>query len=114
MVIGKAIVIPPLQTIQLQMSSICEDWEIPYLNISEVRNPAEITTKLQELQPKVIIASIEDIANSSVQSQLQALKISYVALDECQVPILEFLAKKNHEQYHPVLNLCYLTSNSLA
>ena len=72
------------------MASICEEWDIPYLNLSEVRNHGDITTKLQELEPKVIIASIEDMANSSIQSQIQTLKISYIALDECQV-LLNFI-----------------------
>ena len=82
---GQAIVIPPLQTIQMQMATICQSWEIPYLNISDITNPAEIAAKLEETDPKIILCSIEDISDPRIQSQLQSLNVSYVALDECQV-----------------------------
>ena len=77
--------IPPLQTIQIQMEKICSAWKIPYLNLSDVANPDDIPDKLNELKPKIILSSIEDINKEEVQSKLQLLDISYVAIDECQV-----------------------------
>ena len=82
---GRAIVIPPLVTIQMQMASVCEAWDIPYLNLSNIHNPSDIQTKVVDLDPKIILASIEDISNPSVQSELQGLTIRYIALDEAQV-----------------------------
>ena len=67
---GQAIVIPPLQTIQMQMATICQSWEIPYLNISDITNPAEIAAKLEETDPKIILCSIEDISDPRIQSHL--------------------------------------------
>ena len=81
---GQAIVIPPLQTIQMQMAATCESWEIPYLNLSDI-NPSTIAEKVATEQPKVLLSSIEDISNCSVQAQLQCLRVAYVAVDECQV-----------------------------
>ena len=40
---------------------------------------------LSQLNPKIILSSIEDISQEEVQSQLQLLDITYVAIDECQV-----------------------------
>ena len=74
-----------LQTIQMQMASICKDWNIPYLDLSDIKNPADIPAKLEEIVPKIILTSIEDISNHAVQSQLQTLNVSYIAIDECQV-----------------------------
>ena len=84
-ILGQAIVIPPLQTIQMQMATTCENWDIPYLNLSDIQNPAEIGHKIAELEPKIILSSIEDISNDAIQSQLQTLTVSYIAIDECQV-----------------------------
>ena len=67
------------------MASTCENWDIPYLNLSTIKNPGDISDKLQELEPKIILSSIEDISSSAVQAQLQTLNISYIAIDECQV-----------------------------
>ena len=69
------------------MASTCAKWDIPYLNISDIKNPADIGAKLQQIEPKILLSSIEDISNPTVQAQLHSLKISYVALDECQVRI---------------------------
>ena len=80
--------IPPLVTVQIQMASDCDSWDIPYLNLSDIRHPAEIQAKLADLDPKIILASIEDISNPSVQSELQSLTIRYIALDEAQVQVL--------------------------
>ena len=86
--LGMALVIAPLQTIQIQMEKICFDWEIPVLNISNIQNPDDIPEKLEELNPKVILASIEDLDREEVQAKLQLVNISYVAIDECQVGFL--------------------------
>ena len=83
-----ALVIPPLQTIQIQMEKICSDWEIPFLNISNIPNPEDIPEKLEELSPKILLASIEDLGREEVQAKLQLVNISYVAIDECQVGFL--------------------------
>ena len=80
--------IPPLVTIQIQMASVCKAWDIPYLNISDVHSTSEIQTKVADLDPKIILASIEDISNPSVQSELQGLAIRYIALDEAQVHLV--------------------------
>ena len=84
-ILGKAIVIPPLQTIQIQMEKICQSWQIPFLNLSDIARPEEIPEKMEELNPKIILCSIEDISNEQIQSKLQLLDVSYVAIDECQV-----------------------------
>ena len=83
--LGKAIVIPPLVTIQIQMASICQAWDIPYLNLADIHHPTEIQSKLSDLEPKIILTSIEDISNPAIQSELQTLDICYIAVDEAQV-----------------------------
>ena len=80
-------VIPPLQTIQMQMAGICEGWGIPYLNLSDITSPAEISVKLAEIDPKIILCSIEAISDHAIQTELQSLDVSYIAIDECQVAI---------------------------
>ena len=87
-------VIPPLTTIQVQNANTCESYGIPYLNLSEVNSSAEIGAKLEEIDPKVVICSIEAISDPSVQAQLQSLAVSYIALDECQVAISKQLSEK--------------------
>ena len=67
------------------MASICEEWNIPYLNLADVRSPSEISGKLSELAPKVILCSIEAISDPAIQSQLQSLEVGYIAVDESQV-----------------------------
>ena len=67
------------------MASICKAWDIPYLNLSDIHNPSEIQTKMMELDPKILLTSIEDISNPAIQSELQALDIHYIAIDEAQV-----------------------------
>ena len=81
--------IPPLTTIQMQMATICSTWNIPFLNLSDVAHPEEIPTKLTLLDPKIILASIEDISNEAIQSKLHMLDIAYVAIDECQVDFIK-------------------------
>ena len=76
--------IPPLVTIQVQMAGICDSWDIPYLNLSEI-NPLEIQEKIDSEDPKILLASIEDITNPVIQSQIQNVDVSYIALDEAQV-----------------------------
>ena len=82
---GQAIIIPPLQTIQIQMATTCQEWGIPYLNLSEVQDPAEIPEKLAQINPRVILSSIESISDPNVQRFLQSLEVAYIAVDECQV-----------------------------
>ena len=79
--------IPPLITIQMQMAKICENWDIPYLDLSDIHNPSEIQPKMEELDPKIILTSIEDISNPLIQSQLQTADVSYVTIDEAQVDL---------------------------
>ena len=69
----------------MQMANICESWSIPHLNLSDIISPTEITAKLQEIDPKVILCSIEAISDHTIQSELQSLNVSYIAIDECQV-----------------------------
>ena len=67
------------------MASICEEWNIPYLNLGDVRSPSEIPERLSELAPKVILCSIEAISDPAIQSHLQSLEVGYIAVDESQV-----------------------------
>ena len=67
------------------MAKTCAEWQIPYVNISEIPNSQDIKLKIDEVKPKVILASIESVSQEEVQSCLQRLDISYVAVDECQV-----------------------------
>ena len=79
---GVALVVPPLVTIQQQMAKVCEAWKIPYINLSSHNANQNIT------EPRVILASIEDLANVTLQKYLLSVKnIAYVAVDECQVRI---------------------------
>ena len=66
------------------MVEICKSWHIPYLNLSETP-PQEIKEKINARDPKILLASIEDISSPDIQSQLQSVDVSYVALDEAQV-----------------------------
>ena len=86
---GCAIVIPPLQTIQLQMAAICDTWRIPYVDLSNIHTSEQISSVLEELQPKVILCSIESISNPAIQDQINNLDVAYIAIDECQVILWE-------------------------
>ena len=57
--LGQAIIIPPLQTIQLQMSLVCKKWGIPYINLADARNPDEITKKIEELNQKLFFVRLK-------------------------------------------------------
>ena len=80
-----AIVIPPLKTIQVQLAKICSLWKIPFIDLDDIENPHNIGQKILDLNPKIIISSIEDIGNEVVQSELQTIDVRYIAMDECQV-----------------------------
>ena len=80
-----SLVIPPLQTIQAQMAEVCRNWGIPFINLSEIKDPEKIGHEIKKIKPKVILASIEDITQEEIQTELQLLDISYVTVDECQV-----------------------------
>ena len=67
------------------MEKICSEWNISCLNISNILNTDDIPVKIDELGPKVILASIEDLDKEDVQSMLQMIDITYIAIDECQV-----------------------------
>ena len=69
------------------MAKICDDWNIPYINLSEVSKKEDIASIIEEAKPKIILSSIEDISDPIVQNSLQLVNIKYVALDECQVNI---------------------------
>ena len=89
---GQAIVIPPLITIQQQMSKICEAWKIPYINLSNITSRESTPTFTHSQAQKIILASIEDLTDVMIQKYLLSLKISYVAVDECQVGKIKKLA----------------------
>ena len=61
------------------------NWGIPLINLSEIKDPEKIGHEIKKIKPKVILASIEDITQEEIQTELQLLDISYVAVDECQV-----------------------------
>ena len=71
------------------MSKVCISWKIPFLNISEIKLE-ELPLKLEEVKPKILLASIEDMNREDVQDKLQLLNIAYVAIDECQVKFWVF------------------------
>ena len=76
--------IPPLQTIEDQMTKICSEWNISCVNISKC--PTEdIGFMLSSTKPRIIIASIEKVNDYNVQKQLFDLKLCYIAVDEAQV-----------------------------
>ena len=78
--------IPPLQTIEDQMTKVCSEWNISCMNISKC--PTEdIGFMLSSTKPRIIIASIEKVNDYSVQKQLVDLKLCYIAVDEAQVTI---------------------------
>ena len=52
---------------------------------AEVKLPDEIKNFITHENPKVILGSIEDINNPSIQKSLMKLNIAYVAVDEAQV-----------------------------
>ena len=80
----QAIVIPPLVTNQMQMANICEAWKIPYINLADNQNLERLSG---EQKPKIILASIEDVADAATQRKLINLDVAYVAVDECQVSL---------------------------
>ena len=85
---GVALIIPPLVTIQQQMAKVCEAWKIPHINLSNALQTKDIHSSQDSIEPKVILASIEDLTNVTLQRYLLTLNnISYVAVDECQVRI---------------------------
>ena len=92
------------------MASICQAWDIPYLNLADIHHPTEIQSKLSDLEPKIILTSIEDISNPAIQSELQTLDICYIAVDEAQVswnkPTLGCT-----EKYFFVISIDKLSSN---
>ena len=81
---GTALVIPPLQTIEIQMCTICEEWGIKYLNLGAI-DVNSIADHIAAEKPFILISSIEKINNPEVQKQLFNLKLDYIAIDEAQV-----------------------------
>ena len=71
----------------MQMAQVCTAWKIPFLNLSDAKDPDDIPKMLEELNPRIILSSIEDISSAAIQSKLQLLDVQYVAIDECQVTI---------------------------
>ena len=82
---GTAMVIPPLITIEQQMSDICSSWQISFVNLSTISDPKDIQSELEMKSPRIIIASIEKISDLAVQKGLMNVRLEYVALDEAQV-----------------------------
>ena len=76
--------IPPLQTIEIQMSKVCEEWGIACLNIS-VCDVSKIRERIKSECPRIILSSVEKISDPEVQKQLMEFKLSYIAVDEAQV-----------------------------
>ena len=81
---GTALVIPPLQTIDIQMCAVCEEWGIKYLNLGSIAVNS-IADQIAAEKPFILISSIEKINNHEVQKQLFNLKLDYIAVDEAQV-----------------------------
>ena len=92
--IGCALVIPPLQTIESQMCQICEKWGISCLNLSLV-NVEAVGDRIKSLgKPLIIIGSIEKVSDLMVQRQLGGVKLQYIAVDEAQVILLLLLTRE--------------------
>jgi len=81
---GQALVIPPLLTIQYQLEDQCKKIGVPYLNLSTVKK-TNIRSEIAATGAKIVIASIENIADVEVQKQLACCKFRYIAIDEAQV-----------------------------
>ena len=90
MLVGSALVIPPLQTIEDQKSEVCSEWGISYLNISKCA-VSDIGGLLSSTNPRIIIASVEKINDIGVQKQLAGLKLCYIAVDEAQVSCICYI-----------------------
>ena len=82
--------IPPLQTIESQMCSVCKLWGINFLNLSSVSEVLIGETILAQ-KPQILISSIEKISNPDVQKQLSSLSLEYISVDEAQVNFKEQL-----------------------
>ena len=67
------------------MAEVCKSWQIPYLNLADINHPEEITRKITEVNPKIILCSIENLSDPAIQKRLQKLKVAYVSVDESQV-----------------------------
>ena len=67
------------------MARVCELWAIPFINLADIRHPEEITQKVAEVKPKIILCSIQNVSDEAIQRRLQKLNVAYVAVDECQV-----------------------------
>ena len=52
---------------------------------AEIKHPDEIPMVIAAKSPKIILGSIEDINNPSIQKTLMKLNIVYVSVDEAQV-----------------------------
>ena len=61
------------------MAKICDDWNIPYINLSEISKKEDISTIVEEAKPKIILSSIEDISDPIVQNSLQ-LVLNYICI----------------------------------
>ena len=69
------------------MAEVCKSWRIPFINLADIKNPDDITKLISEVNPKIIICSIEDVSDPAIQKRLQKLKVAYVAVDEAQVVV---------------------------
>ena len=78
------------------MAKICVDWKIPFIDLSQIPKNDDLAARIEEVQPKIILCSIEDISNPIVQNGLQLVNIQYVAIDECQVLISPSLFSLQH------------------
>ena len=89
-VLGTALIIPPLVTIQSQMVGVCETWGIKHLDLSSI-SVKTISKYIEAEKPQILISSIEMISNVDVQKELSSLSLDYIALDEAQVQDLIIL-----------------------
>ena len=69
----------------MQMGEVCKSWKIPFINLADIKQPEDISRQIREVDPKIVICSIEDANNPAIQKRLQKLKVAYVAVDEAQV-----------------------------
>ena len=58
------------------------------MHLADITAYENLAGMIAQLNPKVILCSIEDINDPQIQKQLQELTVAYVAIDEAQVRYL--------------------------
>ena len=78
--------IPPTVIIEQQMEELLVAWGIKYINIGKI-SPISIADRIEREKPSILLTNIERLEDTTVQSALLSVRLSYVAIDELQVSI---------------------------